>query len=140
LEKFKIVPHIVEARTRGEYDRAFASLSRERVDGVVLLSDPSVVEHCEIIAQLALAARLPTAFQRRENAAAGGLFSYGGSIPDQYRYAAGYVDRILKEARPDELPVEQPTKFQLVVNVKTAKALSISISPALLARADEVIE
>ena len=140
LEKFSVQTKIVEARTAEEYDRAFAALAAERVDGVILLSDPSVVEHSQRIAELARTAKLPTAFQRRESVVAGGLFSYGGSIPNQYRFAAGYVDRILKGAKPAELPVEQPTKFELVVNLKTAKALDLTIPPTLLARADEVID
>jgi len=105
-----------------------------------MLSDPTVVEHSQRIAELAVTAKLPTAFQRRESVLAGGLFSYGGSIPNQYRYAALYVDRILKGTKPAELPVEQPTKFELVINLKTAKALGISLPLTLLARADEVIE
>jgi putative ABC transport system substrate-binding protein len=140
LRKFNVQIQIVEARAREEYDRAFASLTTEKVDGVVLLSDPSAVEHSQRIAELARAAKLPTAFQRRESVLSGGLFSYGGSIVSQYRYAAFYVDRILKGAKPDELPVEQPTKFELVINLKTAKALGLEVSPTLLARADEVIE
>jgi len=140
LKKFSVQTKIVEARAAEEYDRAFAALAAERVDGVILLSDPSVVEHSQRIAELALSTRLPTAFQRRESVLAGGLFSYGGSIPNQYRFAAVYVDRILKGARPSELPVEQPTKFELVINLKTAKALGLPIPPTLLARADEVIE
>jgi putative ABC transport system substrate-binding protein len=84
--------------------------------------------------------RLPTAFQRQENVGAGGLLSYGPNLDAQLRHAAVYVDRILKGARPTELPVEQPTKFALAINIKTAKALGLTASPALLARADEVIE
>jgi putative tryptophan/tyrosine transport system substrate-binding protein len=140
LKKFSVQSKIVEARAAEEYNRAFATLAAERVDGAILLSDPSVVEHSQRIAELALSTRLPTAFQRRESVVAGGLFSYGGSIPSQYRFAAVYVDRILKGDRPAELPVEQPTKFELVINLKTAKALDLSIPPTLLARADEVIE
>jgi putative tryptophan/tyrosine transport system substrate-binding protein len=140
LEKFNVQTKVVEARTAEEYDQAFAALAAARVEGVILLSDPSVVEHAQRIAELARTAMLPTAFRRRESVMAGGLFSYGGSIPNQYRFAAVYVDRILKGARPAELPVEQPTKFELVINLKTAKALDLPIPPTLLARADEVIE
>jgi putative ABC transport system substrate-binding protein len=106
----------------------------------VLLADPSLIEHRVRIAELAQKTRLPTAFQRRENVEAGGLLSYGPNLNDQLRQAAVYIDRILKGARPAELPVEQPTKFALVINLKTAKALGLHVPPALLARADEVIE
>jgi putative ABC transport system substrate-binding protein len=140
LLKFNVSIETVEARAAEEYERAFAVLAEKRVDGVIPLSDPSVVEHGQRISELAIGAKLPTAFQRRENAVAGGLFSYGGSIPNQYRYAALYVDRILKGAKPGELPVEQPTKFELVVNLKTAKALGLTVPPTVLARADELIE
>jgi putative ABC transport system substrate-binding protein len=115
-------------------------LSREAVKGVVLLADPSVIEHARGIAALAKKTRLPTAFQRRENIEAGGLFSYGANLNDQFRQAAIYVDRILKGEKPADLPVMQPTKFELIVNLKTAKAIGLTVPPSLLARADEVIE
>jgi putative ABC transport system substrate-binding protein len=86
-----------------------------------------VVEHKTRIAELALAARLPTAFQRRENVVAGGLLSYGGNLPDQFKYAASYVDRILKGAKPADLPVEQPTQFDFTVNLRTAKMLGLTM-------------
>jgi putative ABC transport system substrate-binding protein len=131
---------VVDAHAADEFETAFARLSREAVKGVVLLADPSVIEHARGIAELAKKTRLPTAFQRRENVEAGGLFSYGANLNDQFRQAAIYVDRILKGARPAELPVEQPTKFELVINLKTARALSLTVPPNLLAIADEVIE
>ena len=140
LRKFNAQARIVEARTPEEYDRAFAELSAYRAEGVVVLSDPSAVENSEQIAKIARSAQMPTAFQRRESVLGGGLFSYGGSIVNQYRYAAIYVDRLLKGAKPAELPVEQPTKFELVINLKTAQALGLTVPPTLLARADEVIE
>ena len=105
-----------------------------------LLADPSLVEHGRAIAELAQRAKLPTFFQRRENIDAGGLLSYGPNLKDQFRKAAGHVDRILKGARPADIPVEQPTRFELVINLKTAKALGLEVPPGLLARADEVIE
>jgi putative ABC transport system substrate-binding protein len=92
------------------------------------------------IAELALATRLPTIFQRRENVVAGGLLSYGPDLSDQFRQAALYVDRILGGEKPDDLPVQQATKFALVINRKTAKTLGLSVPPSLLALADDVIE
>jgi putative tryptophan/tyrosine transport system substrate-binding protein len=140
VHKLGLQSQVVEARTPEEFERAFAHLSIERVHGVVLLADPSVIEQAQKIAELAQAARLPTAFQRRENVEAGGLMSYGGNIQYQFRQAAIHVDRILKGAKPADLPVEQPTKYELVINLKTAKALGIAIPNTLIALADEVIE
>ena len=140
LRKFNAQTRVAEARTPEEYDRAFADLIAFRAEGVIVLSDPSAVENNQRIAEVAQASKLPTAFQRRESVLGGGLFSYGGNIVNQYRYAAIYVDRILKGAKPAELPVEQPTKFELVINLKTAKALGLTVPPTLISRADEVIE
>ncbi|MFO1109289.1 MAG: ABC transporter substrate-binding protein [Bradyrhizobium sp.] len=131
---------IVDAGNADEYETAFARLSAQAVEGVVLLPDAALIKHSAKIAELALKARLPTAFQRRENAQAGGLLAYGSILDDQLRHAASFVDRILKGAKPAEIPVEQPTQFTLVVNLKTAKALGLDVPPTLLARADEVIE
>jgi putative ABC transport system substrate-binding protein len=131
---------VVDAQTSDEFERAFAQLSAKRADSVVLLADPTLIEHSRRIAELAQSARLPTAFQRRENVDAGGLFSYGPDLNYQFRQAAFYVDRILKGEKPAELPVQQPTKFELVINLKTAKALGLTIPQTLLATADEVIE
>ena len=113
----------VEASTPEEFARAFARLSKKDVNGLVLLPDPSVIEHRSRIAGLAQISRLPTVFQRRENVEAGGLLSYGPNLNEQLRRAAFYIDRIVKGAKPGDLPVEQPTKFELVINLKTAKAL-----------------
>ena len=107
---------------------------------MVLLADPSFIEHRALIAELARNARLPTAFQRRENVEAGGLLAYGADNNDQFRQAAFYVDQILKGAKPADLAVQQPVKFEFAVNLKTAKTLGLEIPPLLLARADEVIE
>jgi putative tryptophan/tyrosine transport system substrate-binding protein len=131
---------IVEARTPEEFARGFARLSEHGVQGVVLLADPSFIEHRALIAELARNARLPTAFQRRENVEAGGLLAYGADNNDQFRQAAFYVDQILKGAKPADLPVQQPVKFELAVNLKTAKTLGLEVPPLLIARADEVIE
>jgi putative ABC transport system substrate-binding protein len=131
---------VVDAETAEEFESAFARLSAQDVGGVVLLPDAALVRHRVRIAELALKARLPTVFQRQENAEAGGLLSYGSNLSDLLRQAAVFVDRILKGTRPAELPVEQPTKFTLAINLKTAKALGLDLPPTLLARADEVIE
>ena len=131
---------VVDAEAAEEYDSAFARLSAADVGGVVLLPDAALIRHRTRIADLAIKARLPTVFQRRENAEAGGLLSYGSNLSDLLRQSALFVDRILKGARPAGLPVEQPTKFTLAINLKTAKALGLTIPPTLLATANEVIE
>ena len=131
---------VVDAEAAEDFDSAFARLSAKDVEGVVLLSDPAPLKHRGRIADLARKTRLPTIFQRRENVQAGGLMSYGSDLTEQVRQAVVFVERILKGSRPSELPVEQPTKFVLAINLKTAKALGIDVAPTLLARADEVIE
>jgi putative ABC transport system substrate-binding protein len=140
IRKLGLQAHVVEAHTSEEYERSFARLSGESVKGVVLLADPSVIEQRLRIAEVAQAARLPTAFQLRENVEAGGLLSYGANINSQFQLAAFYVDRILRGAKPADLPVQEPTKIELVINLKTAKALGLSVPPTLLATADEMIE
>jgi len=140
IRELGLQSRVAEARTPDEFEHAFTSLRTGNVEGVMLLSDPTVIENGKKIAELALAAQLPTAFQRRENVEAGGLFSYGVSITDQFRFAAQYVDRILKGAKPAELPVEQPTQFDLVINMKTAKALGLTIPSGVLAIANELVE
>jgi putative ABC transport system substrate-binding protein len=131
---------VVEARLPEEFERGFTRLSEQGAKGVVLLADTTLVEYGGRIAESARNARLATAFQRRENVEAGGLLSYGPSLSDQVRLAASYVDRILKGAKPAELPVEQPAKIELVINLKTAKALGFDVPLILQQRADEVIE
>ena len=140
VRKLNMQVQVVNAQTSDEFDRAFAQLSAESVDGVVVLPDPTVIEHSRRIAELAQSARLPTAFQRRENVDAGGLFSYGADLNNQFRQAAFYVDRILKGEKPAELPVMQPTKVELVINLKTAKALGLTVPLIMQMTADEVIE
>jgi putative ABC transport system substrate-binding protein len=140
VRKLNMQVQVVNAQTSDEFDRAFAQLSAESVDGVVVLSNPTVIEHSRRIAELAQSARLPTAFQRRENVDAGGLLSYGPDLNNQFRQAAFYVDRILKGEKPAELPVMQPTKVELVINLKTAKALGLTVPLIMQMTADEVIE
>jgi len=140
VRKLNMRVEIVNAQTSDEFDRAFAQLSAESVDGVVVLPDPTVIEHSRRIAELAQSARLPTAFQRRENVDGGGLLSYGPDLNNQFRQATFYVDRILKGEKPAELPVMQPTKVELVINLKTAKALGLTVPLIMQMTADEVIE
>jgi putative tryptophan/tyrosine transport system substrate-binding protein len=140
VRKLNMQVQVVDARSSDEFERAFARLSAQRVNGVVLIPDTTLIEHARRIAELAQAARLPTAFQRRENVEAGGLMSYGGNIEYQFRQATFYVDRLLKGAKPADLPVEQPTKFEFVINLKTARALGLEVPPSIMLRSDEVIE
>jgi putative ABC transport system substrate-binding protein len=133
-----VVP--VEARLPGDVDAAFQSFVRERVDGVLVLQAPLFLTERQRIAALATAAKLPTMFGFREHAEAGGLMSYGVDLRANWRRAAEFVDKILKGTNPGDLPVELPTKFELVVNLKTAKALGLTVPQSILARADEVIE
>jgi putative ABC transport system substrate-binding protein len=140
IRKLNMQVEVVDVQTSDEFDRAFAQLSAKSVDGVLVIPDTTVIEHSRRIAELALSARLPTAFQARENVDAGGLFSYGADRSNQFRQAAFYVDRILKGEKPAELPVQQPTKFELVINLKTAKALGLTVPVIMQMTADEVVE
>jgi putative ABC transport system substrate-binding protein len=135
-----LVLEVAESGTAEQIERAMQELKRSGVDAVVFLPDPNLIEYRGRIAEFARQAGWPTAFQRRENVEAGGLFSYGASLNDQLRQAAFYVDRILKGTKPADLPVQQPVKFELVLNLKTAKALGLTVPDTLVARADEVIE
>jgi putative ABC transport system substrate-binding protein len=119
---------------------AFGAASRGRAQGLVVLNNPLTLTYRAQIAGMAVSNRLPSMVDGRDYAEAGGLMSYGADVSDLFRRAATFVDKILKGAKPGDLPVEQPTKFELVVNLKTAKALGLTIPPAVLARADEVIE
>ena len=130
----------VEVRVPDDLDAAFQALVRERVELAVLLQDAMFLGESRRIAALASAARLPTMYGFREHVEDGGLMSYGIDIRESFRRAAVYVDKILKGAKAGDLPVELPTKLELIINLKTAKALGLSISPTLLARANEVIE
>jgi len=130
----------VEVRARNEFESAFAAMVRERANGVVVAQDPVTLGSRGQVVQLAARSRLPAVYGLREFTEAGGLMSYGPNIADQFRRAATYVDKILKGAKPGDLPIEQPTKFELIINLKTAKALGLTIPPSLLQRADQVIE
>jgi len=131
----------VEVREPREIEGAFARITRERAQALVVIADPLTLSTARPeIPALAAKNRLPSSYASREAVDAGGLMSYGTSMPDLFRRAAGYVDKILKGAKPGDLPVEQPTKFDLVINLKTAKALGLTIPPTLLMRADQVIE
>jgi ABC-type uncharacterized transport system substrate-binding protein len=121
-------------------DKAFAAIDKARVGALLVLSDPIFILHRAQIVDLARKSRLPAMYGTREFAAAGGLMAYGPDYGDLFRRAAFYVDKILRGARPADLPVEQPTKFELILNVKTAKALGLTFPTPLLGRADEVIE
>ena len=127
----------VMAATSSDLDEAFESMAKEGYDGLVVLADPRLTTR---IPELAAKARLPAIYQFGQFAKFGGLLGYGPNLPELFRRAAVYADRIFKGATPADLPVEQPTKFELVINLKTAKALGLEIPPTLLARADEVIE
>jgi putative ABC transport system substrate-binding protein len=130
----------LEARGPSEIDSAFAAMTKEGTDAVVVLVDVMFIDQRSRIANLAATHRLPAAHGTPESVEAGGLMVYGPSFLYNYRRAAVYVDKIFKGAKPADLPIEQPTKFDLVINLKTAKALGLTISPSLLARADEIIQ
>ena len=126
---------------RHQYTDAFAAMIRVGADALVVFGEPQLITPQRgRIADLAATSRLPAMYDVKLYVEAGGLMSYGASLPDLYRRAAIYVDKILQGAKPADLPVEQPTKFELVINLKTAKALGLAVPPSLLARADEVIE
>jgi ABC-type uncharacterized transport system substrate-binding protein len=132
-------PVALEIRRAEDIAPAFESL-KDRADALYVVGDALVITHRVRINTLTLIARLPTIYFVREYVEAGGLMSYGPNVPDLFRRAANMVDKILRGAKPGELPVEQPTKFDLVINLTTAKALGLEVPPSLLARADEVIE
>ena len=130
----------VEARGPADFDRAFSEMTRARAAALTVLTSPMFFSERRRLVDLAAKNRLPAVYALREFVDAGGLMSYGPNLADLFRRAAIYVDKILKGAKPADLPVEQPTKFELVINLKTAKALGLTIPPSVLARADQVIE
>jgi putative ABC transport system substrate-binding protein len=130
----------LEARDPQEIDSAFAAMTKERAGALVVLSDAILLNQRRQIAELAAKSRLPAVYTLREHAEAGGLMAYGANPLDLERRAATYVDKILKGAKPADLPVEQSTKFELIINLKTAKALGLTMPQSLLQRADQVIE
>jgi putative ABC transport system substrate-binding protein len=132
--------HKFDLRTPDDIPLAFEMASRQRVDAVIVFIETVTQANAAFITQLAAKQRLPAIYAAREFVETGGLMSYGVSYPDLYRRAAIYVDKIFKGAKPADLPIEQPTKFELIINLKAAKMLGLEIPPALLARADEVIE
>jgi putative ABC transport system substrate-binding protein len=129
----------VEVRDPYLFDQAFATMAEAHADALITPPSAAFFGRRTQLVDLALQTRLPGIFPERELAEAGGLMAYGPSVPANYRRAATYVDKILKGAKPGDLPVEQPMKFELVINLKTAKALGLTIPPTLLFQADEVI-
>jgi len=130
----------VKAQASEDFDGAFAVMARERAEALMVVASPLFITHREPLAELARKHRLPAMFGSKENVEAGGLISYAADLTDLHRRAATYIDKILKGAKPSELPVEQASKYEMVINQKTAKAIGLTAPPALIARADEVIE
>jgi putative ABC transport system substrate-binding protein len=139
-EKLGVQLVLAPAGTVSEIQEAFSTMSRERVSGVLVLSSPLYTAQGALLAEFQMKHRLPEIFATRGNVDAGGLMSYGADIDDLYRRAAVYIDKILRGTKPADLPVEQASKYLVVINLKTAKALGLTIPPTVLARADEVIE
>ena len=138
--RFGVTLRTFEVRDARELDGAFATMRKERLARLMVLADPLTVRNRAHIVELAARSRIPAIYPFLEFTRVGGLMAYGPSIPELFRRAAGYVEKILKGAKPADLPVEQPTKFDLVINLKTAKALGLSIPRPVLARADELLQ
>jgi putative ABC transport system substrate-binding protein len=132
--------HPVEVQSSGQFETAFEEISKEGVDALITLVDPLMIAQRKRIVDFAVDRRLPAMYGLQEFAEVGGLMAYGISFPDLYRRAAVFVDKILRGAKPADLPVEQPMRFELVINLKTAKALDLNIPHAVLFRADRVIQ
>jgi len=135
-----IAAQVLDIRALADIERAFETATRSHADAIVVGSDTLMQTNQSLVVNLAAAHRLPAMYTFRDFVDNGGLVSYGVSLPDLYRRAGGYVDRILKGAKPADLPIEQPTKFDLVINAKAAKAIGLTIPGAFLARADEIVE
>jgi putative ABC transport system substrate-binding protein len=138
--KLGVTLQLLEVRRRDELEGAFGTMLHKRADAVLVVQDPIFLSARSQVVRLAARHRLPAMYGNREYAEVGGLMSYGPNVAHQFRRAATYVDKILKGAKPADLPIEQPTKFELVVNLKAAKALGLTIPSSLLARADQVLE
>jgi ABC-type uncharacterized transport system substrate-binding protein len=136
--RVEVIP--INMRDAGEIERAVVAFARSPNGGLIVTSGAGAVRHRDLIITLAARHKLPAVYWERFFVAAGGLISYGADLIDQYRRAAGYVDRILKGEKPSDMPVQAPTKYETVINLKTAKALGLTVPPTLLVRADEVIE
>jgi putative tryptophan/tyrosine transport system substrate-binding protein len=136
----KVEVSLVNMRDAGEMESAVAAFARSANGGLILMASGLAFAHRTLILKLAAQHRLPAMYFERSFVAAGGLVSYGADHIEQFRHAAGYVDRILKGEKPADLPVQAPTKYELVINLRTAKALGLDVPLTLLARADEVIE
>jgi putative ABC transport system substrate-binding protein len=139
-DKLGLTLKLIEVRNADDLARTFAMLEKERPDALTMLFDGLTSGYRGLVSDFAKKHKLPTVFGAREFAEAGGLMSYAPGIAEGFRRGATYVDKILKGAKPGDLPVEQPTKFELVINLKTAKALGLTIPPSVLGRADQVIE
>jgi putative tryptophan/tyrosine transport system substrate-binding protein len=139
-ERLGVQVRMVPAQTVEEFDSVFSTMTQDGVNSFLVVASPLIVAHGGALAALAIKYRLPGMYPFKENVEAGGLMSYGADRDDLYRRAATYIDRILKGAKPADLPVEQASKYQLVINLRTAKSLGLTVPPSLLARADEVIE
>ena len=140
VPKVDAQPLFIEVSRPEEFEPAFEKMVQERADALSITADPFHLSHIAWIIDFVAKHRLPTMYVLKENVAAGGLMSYGPSIPDLYRRAAGYVHKILQGTNPADLPVEQPVKFELAINARTARAIGLDVPPMLLALADEVIE
>ena len=137
---FSLKIHSAQVNTRSDFERAFAEISKAHVDGLDVILSPLATLNSKHIVELATKYRLPGMYATRQFAEEGGLMAYGPLIGDLYRRAATYVDKILKGAKPEDLPVEQPTKFEFIINLKTAKQIGLTIPPTVLFQADKVIK